>query len=99
MALYLVTFVKRVLNSSGHEFTCVQREVVVRHARSVDRAVKAAERWFEHIRHIPYWKLHADRLELKIDGRKVDFEPKDDDSDRMRWLRFVPGAGAKPRAQ
>jgi hypothetical protein len=43
MSCYRVTFFKNLLSSDGHPFKCVQQVVDVRHARSADRAVEAAE--------------------------------------------------------
>ncbi len=87
MATYQITFYKKVLNSSGHEIQSVQQEISVRLARSVERAVKAAELRFAHRHRTRNWKTHADLLELKIDGRKVTFAPEEE------WdLKCIPGA-------
>jgi len=90
MSVYLVTFLKNILSSDGHQFKCLQQEIAIRRAKSIDRAVEAAERRFERIRDVPDWKLHADTLELEIDGDRVDYVPKDEMGFR-RCLRFVPG--------
>jgi hypothetical protein len=63
--------------------------------KSTDRAVEAAERLFERSRRIPHWTLHADELELKIDGRRVQFVPKHEPDARVRPLTDIPGALAK----
>jgi hypothetical protein len=47
MSTYVVTFFKHVLSCEGHLFKCPQKAFSIRHARSTDRAVAAAERLFE----------------------------------------------------
>jgi len=59
----------------------------------MERAVKAAERRFERHRRIPDWKLHADALELRVDGNKVNSIPKGSDTS-VRSLRYIPGVRA-----
>jgi hypothetical protein len=75
MRRYRVTFFKNLLSSDGHPFKCLQRVIEVRRARSIDRAVQAAERRYERLHRVPNWKLHADIIELEIDDRKLDHEP------------------------
>ena len=71
MSRYLVTFFKRLSNSDGHEFNCPQQSIEIRRAKSVDRAVEAAERRYERLCNLPDWTLHADTRELQVDGRTV----------------------------
>jgi len=47
----------------------------IRHARSEDRAVEAAELRYERFHCVHDWTLHADFLELEVDGKKVDYCP------------------------
>jgi hypothetical protein len=75
MSLCKVRFFKKFLDSKGHPLQRLQCVVEVRHARSIDRAVQAAERKYEHLHHLPYWWLHADFFEVEIDGRKIDYHP------------------------
>jgi hypothetical protein len=70
MTSYKVRFVKNLQSSDGHSFRCVQEVVEIHHAKSPDRAVQAAERRYERLRHVSNWKLYADILELEIDGTK-----------------------------
>jgi hypothetical protein len=95
MSTHVVTFFKHVLSCDGHLFKCPQKSFSIRNARSTDRAVEAAERLFERSRRIPHWTLHADELELKIDGRRVQFVPKHEPDARVRPLTDIPGALAK----
>lgn len=72
MPSYKVSFFKDLLNSNGHRFKCLQKAVEIRRAKSVERAVQAAERRFARLHRVRDWKLHADLLEVEIDGRKPD---------------------------
>ena len=75
MPSYKVSFFKDLLSSNGHQFKCLQKAVEIRRARSAERAVQAAERRFARLHRVRDWKLHADLLEVEIDGRKADCEP------------------------
>jgi hypothetical protein len=75
MARYRLTFFKDLLSSDGHPFKCVQGVVEIRNARSVDRAVQAAEFRYERLHGVHDWMLHADCLELEVDDKKVDYCP------------------------
>ena len=77
MTSYRVSFFKDVLSSDGHLFKCLQQAVEIRDARSVDRAVQTAKRQYQDLRGLHDWRLHADYLELEIDGKKVDYCPKE----------------------
>ena len=57
--------------SDGHPFKCLQQVIEIRGAKSVDRAVQTAERQYQGLRGLRDWRLHADYLELEIDGKKV----------------------------
>jgi hypothetical protein len=75
MPRYRVSFFKDLLNSDGHPFKCVQRVIEIHNARSADRAVQAAELRYERLHRVHDWMLHADCLELEVDGNKVDYCP------------------------
>ncbi len=66
MAEYRVSFFKYLLNSNGYPCKALQHTVAVRHAKSADRAVKAAQRRYERLCHMPDWKLHADAMEVHV---------------------------------
>jgi hypothetical protein len=46
---YRVSFFKNLLNSNGQQFSCLQQSIVIRRAKSVERAVEAAKRRFERL--------------------------------------------------
>lgn len=75
MTSYRVSFFKNGRSSGGHAIGRLQQAIEIRHARSLDRAVQAAERAYEHFHHVPYWWQHADFFELEINGKKVDYHP------------------------
>ena len=70
MSRYLVTFFKHLLSSDGHIFKSPQQTIEIRRAKSIERAVQAAERRYERLCNLPHWALHADTLE--VDDKKVD---------------------------
>lgn len=72
MTRYRVSFFKTLLSSDGHPFKCLQQAIEVRHARSAERAIHAAERCYERLHRVPSWKLHADIIELEVHGDKID---------------------------
>jgi hypothetical protein len=61
-----VSFFKNLLGFDGHTFRCLQQAIVIRRARSVDRAVEAAKLRYERLCHVADWRLHADGVELEI---------------------------------
>jgi hypothetical protein len=69
MTCYRVTFFTDLLSSDGHKFKCPQATIEVRHAKSPDRAVRAAEYRFARLQHLRDWKLHADYFEVEVDGK------------------------------
>jgi len=89
MSCYRVTFFKNLLSSDGHPFKCIQRAIDIRHARNADRAVEAAELWYERVHRVHEWTLHADFLELEVDGQEGRLLPA--------GVRRQPGAGTNVR--
>jgi hypothetical protein len=63
---YRVSFFKNLLSTDGHQFRCLQQSIVIRRARSVERAVEAAK---SCLCHAVDWRLHADGIELEMDQR------------------------------
>ena len=62
---YRVSFFKTLLSSDGHRFKCLQHMIDIDSAEDVDRAVEAAKRDYERVRHVPDWMLHADAFEVE----------------------------------
>lgn len=73
MTTYQVRFFKNLVNSDGHPFKCLQRTIEIRRARSVARAVRAAERRYARFHRVQDWKLYADTFEVDIGGEKFDY--------------------------
>jgi hypothetical protein len=94
MSQFRITFYKNLVSSNGHPYKCLQQSIIIRQAKSIDRAVRAAEHRYERMRRLPAWTLHADSLELEIDGRKVDYQPTRDEITRRRVVRSLPGVQA-----
>ena len=64
---YRVSFFKNLLCLDGRASRCLQQSIVIRRAKSVDRAVEAAKRRYERLCEVTDWRLHADGVELEID--------------------------------
>jgi hypothetical protein len=75
MTTYKVNFFKDLMSSDGHQFKCLQRAVEIRRARSVERAIQAAERRYARVHRVSDWSVHADSFEVEIDGRKINYLP------------------------
>ena len=69
MCRYRVCFFKNLLSTDGHTSRCLQQSIVIRRAKSVDRAIEAAKRRFERLCQVADWRLHTDGVELEIDLR------------------------------
>jgi hypothetical protein len=63
MTDYQVRFYKRVQNSSGHQFSVLQRTVLVSRSENPDDAIRVAQQQFEQLEGVPAWHLHADFVE------------------------------------
>jgi hypothetical protein len=75
MTCYKVSFFKNRRGPDGHPIGRLVDAIEIRHARSLDRAVRAAERAYEHLHRVTYWWLDADFFELEINGQKADYHP------------------------
>jgi hypothetical protein len=65
MCGYRVSFFKTLLSSDGHRFKCLQQTIDIGSAEDVDRAVEAAKRAYELVRHVADWTLQADAFEVE----------------------------------
>lgn len=61
---YRVSFVNDLTNCYGKLFSVCQRSIVVRAARSRERAIEAAKIRFARLERIRNWALHAERIEV-----------------------------------
>jgi hypothetical protein len=73
VASYKVSFFKNLLSSDGHQFKCLQGAIEIR-ARSVDHAVQVAQHRFARLHRMPHWMLHADDLEVEMDGKTIAYQ-------------------------
>jgi hypothetical protein len=62
-----VSFFKNLLSIDGRTNRCLQQSILIRRAKSVDRAVEAAKRRYERLCEVADWRLYADGVELGID--------------------------------
>lgn len=66
MTKYRVTFFKNLLSSDGHPFKCPQRTVEVHRAKSIERALAAAQHRYQRLTGDRDWRLHADTAEMEV---------------------------------
>jgi hypothetical protein len=59
-----IRFTKRICDGTGHMHQTTQAVVEVWHARSVDRALKAAQHRFARMHRAKTWGTHADGFEV-----------------------------------
>jgi len=67
MSDYVVTFFKRVADSTGHEIEAPQGAVELSSA-SLREAIETATRRFAEAHHIRDWSLHADGMAIAMRG-------------------------------
>jgi hypothetical protein len=65
MSKYVVTFFKRVANSSGHEVQAPQ-DAIELSSGTLREAIETATRRFADARHIPDWSQHADGIAIDL---------------------------------
>jgi hypothetical protein len=73
MPSYRVSFINDIPRNEKL-FHCWQRSIVVRTARSPERAVEAAKKRFARLEGICNWNIHAGRIELEV----IDLPAKPD---------------------
>ena len=66
MCRYRVIFFKVLLGIDGHPDKYLQQSIVIRRARSAERAVEAAKRRYERRCRVADWRLHADGFEMEM---------------------------------
>jgi hypothetical protein len=72
MPSYRVCFINEIPRNDKL-FRCCQRSIVIRSARSRERAIEAAKRRFARLEAIRDWKIHAGLIEveaIEIDEQK-----------------------------
>jgi hypothetical protein len=64
MPRYRVSFFKRLLSSDGHQFKCLQEQIVVSDLDNSTQAAVSASKLFEMHHSIRDWRLLADEVEV-----------------------------------
>jgi hypothetical protein len=64
MPSYRICFINEIPRGN-HLFRCCQRSIVIRSARSPERAIEAAKKRFARIEGIPDWQIHAGMIEIR----------------------------------
>lgn len=67
MPSYRVCFMNEIPRN-GKLFRCCQRSIVIRSARTSERAVEAAKKRFARLEGIRDWKIHASLIEVEAAG-------------------------------
>jgi hypothetical protein len=67
MSRYRVVFFKVLLGIDGRPDKHLQQSIVIRRARSAERAVEAAKRRYERRCRVADWRLRAHSFEIEID--------------------------------
>jgi hypothetical protein len=68
MSAYVVSFFNELCNSRGQQHKVCQSRVVIRRARSEDRAIEAAKKRFARAERIQDWKIRAQQFEVELVG-------------------------------
>ena len=93
MASYRVCFFNDIARND-RLFRCCQRSIVIRRARSPERAVEAAKRRFARLEGIRNWKIHAALVEIEAiepepaTGATAEVDGHEDDAGH----RAAPGS-------
>jgi hypothetical protein len=90
MASYRVCFLNEIPRNE-RLFRCCQRTIVIRAARSRERAVKAAKLRFARQEGIRDWKLHAAKIEVELINHD-----RDQQHDRVQPKAEPQRAGPPP---
>ena len=71
MPSYRVCFMNEIARNEKL-FRCCQRSIIIRSARTSDRAIEAAKKRFARLEGICDWKIHASQIEIET----VEAEPE-----------------------
>ena len=61
---YRVRFIYEIPRNEGL-FRCCQRSIIIRYARTPERAIEAAKKRFARLEGISNWKIHAALIEIE----------------------------------
>ena len=92
MPSYRVCFINEIPRNDKL-FRCCQRSIVIRSARSAERAVEAAKKQFAELEGIRDWKIHAALIEIEpVDtrGRTADSNAYRETPRSIARLRALP---------
>ena len=75
MPSYRVCFINEIPRNEKL-FRCCQRSIIIRSARTPERAIEAAKKRFARLENIRDWKIHAALIEIE----PIDIETKPRDA-------------------
>lgn len=89
MQKFRVMFLNRLTNSAGHQFQCLQRIVPIARAKSIERAIEAAQHRFERLERVSNWRFHAQSIEVEPDdnAKPIYMHPRKQTPQRVRSIR------------
>jgi hypothetical protein len=68
MLAYVISFYKRLCDSTGHRFRPKQGEVLVRDEPDESGAIRKAKRSFAHDKGVTDWRIRASEVEVRRVG-------------------------------
>jgi hypothetical protein len=100
MSSYCVSFINEIPRNEKL-FRCCQRSIVIRSARTSERAIEAAKKKFARLEGIRDWKIHAALIEIESIKIEAELEAKLPDGTPAREKTRPPHqrAGLRKRAQ
>jgi len=77
MPSYRVCFINEIPRNEKR-FRCCQRSIIIRSARTPERAIEAAKKRFARLEGIRDWKIHAALIEIEpveVEAKRPDTTP------------------------
>jgi hypothetical protein len=89
MTSYRVCFFNEIPRND-RLFKCCQRSIVIRSARTSERAIEAAKKRFARLEHIPNWQIHAGSIEIEpIEPDQPPKSPTDMSAGKPRYEKNI----------
>ncbi len=98
MPAYRISFINEFARNRSLFRVC-QRAIVIRSARSRERAIEAAKKRFARLEGICDWRIHASIIEIEALGALASFAPPEDNNrgHRQRRAPSAPPGTNRPR--
>ena len=93
MPSYRVCFINEIPRNA-QLFRCCQRSIIIRSARTPERAIEAAKKRFARLEGICDWKIHAALIEIE----PIDTETKPGDASASQKTRALSHKRKTPKS-